>query len=549
MDGIRKKSNSSAFQKIEYTREEMPYFPLPKKRRALPLSAHTQKIPDFSCNYSLSKKPSVRKKKWRGFHFLLRFLAVCFFVFASCSAGAFGYFFWKAGETTQYMTGNTPSRSDFIHAATQLLPSFSHKKLQPLRGQEEGRINILLLGKASKEYPGQNLTDTIMIASVDTKTMRTALLSLPRDMQVQIPETKNFTKINTLYSIAKNDADPSNLIRKSVEEITGITIHYFIIADYHGFEQFIDAIEGIHVQVERDMYDARYPGPNYSYQVFELKKGFHTFDGETALKYVRERHSDPQGDFGRARRQQQVIESVKNKVFSLKTLLNPFALNGMLDALGDNIRTDILPNEIEGFIDIAKRADMQNINNIVVDAWKKDSLLRVSHVTLEDGQVMFALVPRAGNYSEIQDIAKNIFYEEERAARIKKIEQESASVAIFNYSNSPRVTSKVQNLLEDLGMRVFLFPADQKTVLRETTVIDETRLAKPYSLDEIIKKVPAKNASSKIPMVVSSLNQENNKDIDFTLLIGEDIVSQYNWKEASLEEYQKSENNDVPEQQ
>lgn len=545
MDGIRKKILKKYSKPIQYT-EEIPYFQLyPQKKQSFkPLLEKPQKK-EFCHTYSLTKKPS-RKKRISLAPFIFRIILIFLLILASCSAGALGYFFWKVKKTTEYITENTAKNSDFIYAAKNMLPSLEKKTLPLLRGQEDGRINVLLLGKASKEYPGQNLTDTIMIASIDTKTMQTALLSIPRDMQIQMPGSKNFVKINSIYSIARNEVDPSSIIRKSIETITGIPIHYYVIIDYRGFEQVIDAIGGIHIQVDRDIYDPRYPGPNYSYELFELSKGFHTLDGATALKYVRERHSDPQGDFGRAYRQQQVIESVKNRVFSIKTFLNPFTFNTLLDALGNNVRTNILPNEIESFINLVKKSDTQNISNVVIDAWKKNSLLRVSHVALENGQSMFILIPRTGNYSEIQDVAKNIFHKEEQSNRMKELAKEAASVAIINYSTSPLVALKVKSLIETIGMSAFLFPANKKILFSETTVIDTTTLKKPYSLDEIIKKIPAKNSHLAKEVIPSEIQlQSNNADIDFVLFIGEDIVSQYNWNEASIEEYQQSENYDL----
>ena len=105
-------------------------------------------------------------------------------------------------------------------------------------------------------------------------------------------------------------------------------------------------------------------------------------DGNTALMYVRERHDDPLGDFGRAKRQQVVLQAAKNKLFSIQTLLNPLALNDLLNNLGDNIKTDIGLDDLESFLYWSKVSDTQNITNAVVDAWNPDSLLKVSHVTV-----------------------------------------------------------------------------------------------------------------------------------------------------------------------
>jgi hypothetical protein len=113
----------------------------------------------------------------------------------------------------------------------------------------------------------------------------------------------------------------------TVTEITGLPIHYFVILDFDGFEKIIDTVGGVRINAERDFLDTRYPGKNYGYETFQLSKGWHSLDGATALKYVRERHADPEGDFGRAKRQQETIRAVRDKVFSVPTFLNPVMIS------------------------------------------------------------------------------------------------------------------------------------------------------------------------------------------------------------------------------
>ena len=256
---------------------------------------------------------------------------------------------------------------------------------EKLRGFSEGRINILLLGTAGKGKPGQNLTDTLMILSLNPQNSQVAFLSLPRDLYVPVPFLNFGTKINSVYQLGLNNAgkDPraaAEIILKTVEDVTSLKLDYYVILNFDGFEKIIDSLGGINIQNERDLYDSSYPGPNYSYETFELKKGLHHLDGQTALKYARERHADQEGDFGRAKRQQQIMEAAKNKFFSAQTILNVFSLNEIFNALGENIVTDIASEEIAGFLELAKNLDTRNATNVVFDAWKKYSLLKVYHV-------------------------------------------------------------------------------------------------------------------------------------------------------------------------
>jgi len=272
------------------------------------------------------------------------------------------------------------------------IASSDHK---PLRGEERGRINILLVGLAGKNYPGTNLTDSIIIASVNPKTWQTALLSIPRDMYVNIPGTKSYTKINALYARAE-DTDASGKtgigdLKVALEEITGQPIDYYIALDFDGFKKIVGELGGVKIQVPKDIHDERYPGPNYSYQVFDIKSGLQDLDGETALKYARTRH-DEDGDFGRAYRQQQILEAARSKAFSLGTILNVPKMDELLDTLGEHLRTNIQLDEMSSFLDLVEKIDTHITINKILDTGKPASVLAVSHVFL--GGVR-AFIPRA----------------------------------------------------------------------------------------------------------------------------------------------------------
>lgn len=317
---------------------------------------------------------------------------------------------------------------------------------QTVRGYEEGRINILLLGRAGARYPGKNLTDTVMLLSLETKTKKVALLSLPRDLLAPLPGTTNSVKINTLYQYGLLSDEGAELIKKSVGMITGLPIHYFVTIDFDGFEKVIDTLGGIHIEVLRDIHDTRYPGPNYSYETFELKKGWQTLDGKTALKYARMRHDDPEGDFGRAKRQQQILQAVREKTLSLPTLLNPVIATNLLTDLGESVATDITPEVGRVLLPLVEEVDTHTMSTVVVDAWKKESLLRVVHVDTPTGRA-FALSPRSGNWKEVQQLARTLFDTELIARRQNEIDREGASVLIVV---PPKHTALGQDLLQDI---------------------------------------------------------------------------------------------------
>lgn len=448
------------------------------------------------------------------------------------------YFSWKTYAVSRKMNSDSSltQKTTLVQYARAIVSPIIPISRTPLGGELEGRINILLLGAAGEKKPGGNLTDTIMVMSVDTKNKKVALFSLPRDLYVQIPDTETYTKINSLYPIGIKQQKGVDLVKKAVEKITGITLNYYVAIDFDGFIKVIDQIGGINVTSPRDIYDASYPGPNYSYETFSLSKGFHVFDGATALKYVRERHDDPEGDFGRAKRQQQVIQAVKNKLFSVQTLFNVVALNNILNTLGESVKTDITFENIDQFIKLSKQVDMQNITNSVADAWKSDSLLKVSHVTLGNA-VAFILLPRVGNYSEIQDLEKNIFNLDELKKRQTSIAEEKASILIVNSSGDNQLAVKIQKLLTDkLGMdNISIVQKSQDSIAAQTTLIDNSNGAKLFTLDEIIKKLPA--------TLSNSVLADNSIKDDIIITLGSDLIDVYKYEENTMQELENADNN------
>ncbi|MFZ1626870.1 MAG: LCP family protein [Candidatus Moraniibacteriota bacterium] len=397
---------------------------------------------------------------------------------------------------------------------------------QTLAGEADGRVNILLLGRAGEKYPGHNLTDTVMLLSLDTEKKRVGLLSLPRDLFAPIPGTGLSTKLNSLYQIGLNDGSGVDILRGSVAEITGLPVHYYAMIDFDGFERMIDALGGIQVEVKRDIYDSRYPGKNYSYETFELKKGWQKLDGKTALKYARERHDDPEGDFGRAKRQQEIMQAVREKVWSIPTFLNPFTLSGFLENLGKSIATDIPPEELGRLIELARVFDTKNISTVVIDAWKKESLLRVSHI--ESGGVRaFILVPRSGTWDEISDAAEHLFEERDREQRREAIQKESARLVILAPA---RYRTAAETLAADIRDTYPLDSVKIETtnaldVSGETAIIqDKSGVRVPFTLDSLVGRygltigtIPANTTTFKADTDLVILYPKNDITEFFTL--------------------------------
>ena len=193
---------------------------------------------------------------------------------------------------------------------------------------KDGKSNVLILGQ-DRMIDGSARTDSIMIAQYDFLNKKVKIISVMRDIYAEIPGYRNY-KINTAYTLGGPE-----LLRKTIEKNLGIPIEHYAIIDFKGFEAMVDEISpsGVPVNVEKDMSE------NIG---VSLKKGQHNLNGKELLGYARFRH-DEEGDFGRVRRQQQVISALKQEMVSLPVFFKTPKLAGIARGY---VNTDLKDGEI-----------------------------------------------------------------------------------------------------------------------------------------------------------------------------------------------------------
>ncbi|ADQ15128.1 LCP family protein [Halanaerobium hydrogeniformans] len=211
---------------------------------------------------------------------------------------------------------------------------------------EDNKVNILAVGYDSDINGGASRADTIILISIDVDTNEAGVIFLPRDTYINI-EGKNFTKLNT--SFARGGID---LTKETVEELLDINIDYYLASDFKGFENIIDRLGGIEIDVEKDLNYVDRAGDLY----INISQGKQHLSGEEALKYVRYR--DQSGDIGRIERQQKFIDAVIEKVVSPSTVTS---LPGIFREINRSIDTDIPIRDISPFLSTAKDMDLNNI--------------------------------------------------------------------------------------------------------------------------------------------------------------------------------------------
>lgn len=209
--------------------------------------------------------------------------------------------------------------------------------LSPLARDETGRTNVLILGSGDPGHDGAGLTDTIMVLSIDNGSYRTAQISVPRDLRVTIPG-RGLAKIN-----AASVYGGAPLAREVVGTTLGIPIHYLVQTDFSGLVGLVDAVGGIDVNVETRLTDIEYPCDDDQYRScgLDILPGSKHMDGALALKYVRCRKGTCGDDFGRAKRQQEVVGIIRDKMLDWHILADPTKLVPLVEALSRSLRTDM----------------------------------------------------------------------------------------------------------------------------------------------------------------------------------------------------------------
>ena len=304
--------------------------------------------------------------------------------------------------------------------------------------------NILILGYGGNGHEGGLLTDTMILSRIIPREKMIVFISIPRDLFIPLPvssEEKSL-KINHAYAIGSDDvnfpdkpkeykgeAGGGNLAKLAVSYALGMSVDNFISVNFEGFKNIINILGGVPVNVPSTFDDQFYPVAGLEedlcgkskeeiavltatmsanllerefkcrYEVLHFERGLQTMDAETALKFVRSRHSETDGgDFARSNRQQALILGIKNKMFKLGSLTKIIPL---VNSFAKNVRTDV---DFVTSIDLLREQGLFSDVNIKSISLSTDNVLK--EVTTSDGQ--YVLIPKGGeeNWSEVHDFIK-----------------------------------------------------------------------------------------------------------------------------------------------
>ncbi|MDD5760455.1 MAG: LCP family protein [Candidatus Pacebacteria bacterium] len=274
-------------------------------------------------------------------------------------------------------------------------------------------LNVLFLGIAGEGSRGSLLTDTIFVVHLNPSAKKIAIISIPRDLWVQIPHRSQAIKINGLYDFENNgrafpQATASNLIKQKIEDITGLTINYTVILELEGFGKLIDAVGGIDIWLEKDISDPLLVNPHNPSEIFHLEAGWRHLDGDLAIKFVRTRYA-PEGDFYRIQNQQQIISALKDKLAELTNIWGLTTWLKIWQSLDNHFISDLDFNTLWQIFNLVRGIPADQIEYIKITNRPPDQLLKA--VTLIEnslGQNVYTLIPSDGfeQYQKIQNYIK-----------------------------------------------------------------------------------------------------------------------------------------------
>ncbi len=369
----------------------------------------------------------------------------------------------------------------------------------PAPATTEGeRINVLLLGIDRRGKRGWGYrTDTIIIVTVDPLNNTAGMMSIPRDLYLDIPGCKE-DRINAANVYGYNQCDyPGGgpaLLKRTIEVNFGIPIDYYIMVDFHGFVQIVDKLGGVEVNVPRQLHDTMYPDPQpgdpHGYKTVHFDAGTQHMDGQRALEYARSRMST--SDFDRAKRQQLILVAIRDKALGLNLIPK---LPSLAATMMDTVKTDMTLDEMIELARLSPQIDMDNVRQEVL---KKPY---VYGYRTETGAAV-----QLPKWDLINPLVADLFTTPVRVEptptaapptptpaptavdveALQELAAEGARIAVQNGTSEPNFAARVAAKLLEQGYQVVEFGDADRLDYPNTVIVDYT--GKTYTLEKLVEK-------------------------------------------------------------
>ena len=338
---------------------------------------------------------------------------------------------------------------------------------EPLKEDANGRSNFVVFGTAEDdeggEHGGANLTDSIMVVSIDQDKKDAYMVSLPRDLWVQyeMPADGGVCtvgyqgKLNAQYFCASDDGTNeqagAEALASKVGNITGLDVQYYVHLNFTAVVEAVNAVGGVDVTINssdpRGILDRNFDWKcGYRCYFVNYKNGETVhLDGEHALALARARNAAggyglPNGNFDREKNQQLIIKALREKAVSAGTLTNLGAVTGLIDAMGNNLRTNIDTKEVRTLMDLGTKIPTEKIISLSLNE-EGNMLVTTGN---QSGQSIVRPVAGLLDYS---DIAAYI----EREILAEPYMKEEPQVTVLNGSGEVGVAQIAADSLEEKG--------------------------------------------------------------------------------------------------
>lgn len=359
-------------------------------------------------------------------------------------------FAWRTGK----FLGQVSTNANIFGSIGHMIPGVSSQ----IKGEKDGRVNVLLLAMRGAHDPnGGNLADSSMVVSLDTKNNKISYISIPRDLFVKDIENDGYSKINAIWAQGLSKGGTKQAladVEAKYSEVAGVPIGYAVAINYDAFTAVVEAVGGVPITLSKPfeenaqfnqegVCDGSYftiPTGKYqnktkkvhnsltgavigtrvtkSYPLckpaaealecggdFKLPAGAQTLDSKTALCFARAR--DNSSDFARAKRQQMILQALKNKALSIGTLTDFGKLNAILNGLGNNIATDMQGWEMKKLYDVYMA--IEKVNPKVIQRVLDEDPTEGMVYGKNDPNYGDILMPVGDNYDKIHNLIQNTF--------------------------------------------------------------------------------------------------------------------------------------------
>lgn len=442
----------------------------------------------------LHEKPKKAKKKMSKKRKII--LSIIITILTILIAGTICFIIW-GNDIIAKITGGQGNVFDLI---------FQDETYEPLKTDENGRTNILAFGTSGYDmegsegygiHDGAQLTDSIMVISLDQETGDVAMLSLPRDLKSK-PICTSTGKINEVYWCnnmeGDNESAGAEALTNEVGEILGIDFQYYAHLNWGSLVNIVNTLGGITITLDEDIEDYY-----YTKAVFEAGVPY-TITGEEALGLARARHGTTSGDFSRGASQQKILIGIKDKLLEKK--LSVTELVSLASTLGDNLRTNFSVDELKTLAHLLSEFDFNNIRQ--VSLIEPENYMTTGTI---NGISYVLPVGGAGYYTKIQNYVAKMFSSDPR-------KYEDASILVLNGTDTAGLASSEQSTLEEEGYTdIAVNDAPEGSYSEEYSLYDLTNSAPgTKKLLETKYKTTAKTAEE-LPANIPT-------DYDFIIILG-----------------------------